>query len=111
MNQSEQDQLNAAGVDWDTTLLDKTSPRGFQNEPEKKLSPLPCSLCSKYYFYSDCNTRRYCNDCLCVKLSELSSKVLYHTRKSCVVCNTKFVSQYYDMIMCCTCYNYGNTPP
>ncbi len=111
MNQAEKDQLNAQGIDWDPTVLDTTSERGYQNEPIKKLSPFPCLCCGKGFFYCDHNTKRLCNDCLCVKLSELSSKSLYYTKKKCAVCGTNFVSQYFGMVLCCTCYNYGNTPP
>lgn len=111
MNQAEKDQLNAKGIDWDTTILDTESVRGFQNEPVKKLSELPCITCSKNFFYSACDSKRYCQQCLCVKISELSNKALYFTKKTCPVCASPFCPLYYDMILCPTCYNYGNVPP
>lgn len=111
MNSEEQAQLNAAGIDWDTSALDMTSPRGFQNEPAKKLSDLPCACCSKLFFYSACDSKRFCQQCLCVKMSELSGKALYFTKKTCPVCTSVFCPQYYDKVLCPTCHNYGNTAP
>jgi hypothetical protein len=111
MNKAEQEQLDAAGVDWDTSKLDESSVRGFQHEPAKKLGELPCASCSRMFFYSACDSRRYCQTCLCVKISELSGKALYFTRKTCPVCASVFCPLYYDKVLCPTCYNYSNTAP
>jgi len=106
MNQAERDQLDAKGIKWNTTELDLTSPRGFTTEPMRLLADLPCQCCGKRFFYSACDSNRNCAECLCVKLSELASLSLYYTKKTCTNCSTKFVSNYYDMTLCPTCYNY-----
>ncbi len=108
MNQAERDQLNAKGVKWDTSDLDLTSPRGFSTEPAKVLADYVCVCCGKGFFASACDSKRYCAECLCVKYSELSDVALYYTKKTCTNCSTKFVSNYYDMTLCATCYNYRN---
>ena len=106
MNQAERDQLDAKGIQWNTALLDLTSPRGYSNEPAKVLAEFPCICCSKGFFASACDSKRLCAECLCVKLSELASVALYYTKKTCANCSTKFVSNYYDMKLCPTCWNY-----